>query len=238
MTSPEIVSGCPSKPPMFQDRADAGRALARLLVKFRGIPGIVLAVPRGGVPVGAEVACELGMPLEPFPCKKIGHPLNPEYAIGAVTMEDRLLSDRTDVSQDYVEAETDRLRRVMREQMQRLTDGRPSRPVEGMTVILVDDGIATGSTLLGCLPMLRRRNPARIVIAVPVAPPDALERLRAVADEVLCLHTEETFGGVGVFYADFRQVEDEEAAEILRRVETTLHPRIRDGGRKKEGRHA
>lgn len=224
-------------PPMFQDRADAGRALARLLSKYRGSPGLVLAVPRGGVPVGAEVARALGMPLEPLLSKKIGHPLNPEYAIGAVTMEDRMLSDRRDLPDDYLDDETDRLRKVMHEQMQRLTDGRKPRPVEGITVILVDDGIATGNTLLCSLPMLRRRKPAWIVVAVPVAPPEALERLRVVADEVLCLQTEESFSGVGAFYADFRQVEDAEAAEILRSVEAMVHARSSDVGRKEE-RHA
>ncbi|NDC78310.1 MAG: phosphoribosyltransferase, partial [Chitinophagia bacterium] len=209
---------------MFQDRADAGRALAHLLTKYSGRPGVVLAVPRGGVPVGAEVARALGMPLEPLLSKKIGHPLNPEYAIGAVTMEDRLLSERTGVSDVYVDAETHRLRQAMHEQMLRLTEGRKSRPIEGITVIVVDDGIATGSTLLCSLPMLRRRKPAKIVVAVPVAPPEALERLRAVADEVICLQTAESFSGVGAFYADFQQVEDAEAAEILRSVESRVPP--------------
>jgi predicted phosphoribosyltransferase len=218
---------------MFQDRADAGRALARLLTKYKGMPGIILAVPRGGVPVGAEVARALGMPLEPLLSKKIGHPANPEYAIGAVTLEDRMLRDRAGVSDAYVDAETERLRKVMYEQMQRLMKGRASRPVEGITVILVDDGIATGSTLLCSMPMLRRRQPARIVVAVPVAPPEALEGLRAVADEVVCLRTEESFPGVGAFYADFRQVEDAEAAEILRSVASNPHPGLTDGGKKK-----
>lgn len=223
--------------PMFQDRRDAGRRLAHRLGAYKGRAGLVLAVPRGGIPVGAEVARALGMPLEPLLSKKIGHPLNPEYAIGAVTLEDRLLSDRTDVSEAYLEAETERLRKALREQMLRLTEGRKPRPVAGKTVIVVDDGIATGSTLLCTLPMLRRRNPARIVVAVPVAPPEALERLRELADEVLCLQTEEAFSGVGAFYSYFRQVEDAEAAEMLRSFES-VDGTSPQGERQKDGSHA
>ena len=188
--------------------------------------------------MGAEVARALGMPLEPLLSKKIGHPLNPEYAIGAVTLEDRILSDRTDVSDDYLEAETEKIRKAMREQMQRLTDGRKARQISGMTLIIVDDGIATGSTLLCTLPMLRRKNPARIVVAVPVAPPEALERLRAVADEVLCLQTEGSFNGVGAFYTDFRQVEDEEAGEILRSFASAVESDEPCGEVKKGSSHA
>lgn len=212
--------------------------MARLLGAYKGRPGLVLAVPRGGIPVGAEVARALGMPLEPLLSKKIGHPLNPEYAIGAVTLEDRILSDRTDVSDDYLEAETEKIRKAMRRQLLRLSDGRKPRPVAGMTVIIVDDGIATGSTLLCTLPMLRRKNPARIVVAVPVAPPEALERLRAVADEVLCLQTEGSFNGVGAFYTDFRQVEDEEAAEILRGFSSPVDAEEPYGGIEKGRSHA
>lgn len=201
---------------MFQDRADAGRALARLLAKYRGKPGVVLAVPRGGVPVGAEVARALGMPLEPLVSKKIGHPLNPEYAIGAVTLEDRMMREPDAAPKAYVDAETERLRQRIAEQTRRFTDGRKPRPLEGIPVIVVDDGIATGSTLLCTLPMLRRKRPSRIIVAVPVAPPDALERLRAVADEVVCILREEDFNGVGAFYADFTQVEDSEVAEMLK----------------------
>lgn len=221
--------------PLFQDRNDAGRGLACLLKAYKGRAGLVMAVPRGGIPVGTEVARALGMPLEPLLGKKIGHPLNPEYAIGAVTLEDRLLSDRTDVSDEYLDTETERIRKALREQMQRLTHGRKPRPIEGITVIIVDDGIATGSTLLCTLPMLRRRNPARIVVAVPVAPPEALERLSAVADEVLCLHTEESFNGVGAYYADFRQVEDAEAAELLGSVASSVESGDPDGESDREG---
>lgn len=213
-----------SNPFMFQDRADAGRALARLLTKYRGRPGVVLAVPRGGVPVGVEVARALGMPLEPLVSKKIGHPLNPEYAIGAVTREDRVIREPDAASKAYVEAETERLRQRIDEQILRFTQGRKPRPLEGIPVIVVDDGIATGSTLLCTLPMLRRKRPSRIVVAVPVAPPDALERLRAVADEVVCLLTEEEFSGVGAFYADFRQVEDSEVAEMLKQWASATEP--------------
>ncbi len=200
---------------MFIDRSDAGRTLARLLEGYRGSRGVVYAIPRGGVPVALEVARHLGMPLEVILSKKIGHPRNPEYAIGAVTLEDRVLREAAGVPEDYVERETARLRAAMAGQSRRFGGGRQPRSPEGQVAIVVDDGVATGSTLACTLPMLRRQRPARLVVAVPVAPPEAVAQLKAEADEVVCAHIPDDFSGVGGYYADFRQVTDEEVAAML-----------------------
>jgi predicted phosphoribosyltransferase len=203
---------------MFIDRSDAGRRLARLLEGYRGCRGIVYAIPRGGVPVAVEVARHLGMPLEVIWSKKIGHPMNPEYAIGAVSLDDRVLRDAGDVPEAYVRRETVRLRAAIADQARRLGGGRQPRSPAGQVAIVVDDGVATGSTLACTLPMLRRMRPARLVVAVPVAPPEAVAQLRAEADEVVCVLTPESFSGVGGFYDDFRQVADEEVAAMLSAV--------------------
>lgn len=215
---------------MYIDRSDAGRVLARLLEGFRGRPGVVYAIPRGGVPVAVEVARHLGMPLEVLLSKKIGHPGNPEYAIGAVTLTDRVLHDRGGVPEAYVRRETERLRAVMAEQARRFGVGRaPSSPAGGVAIV-VDDGVATGSTLLCTLPMLRRQRPARLLVAVPVAPAEAVERLRAEADEVVCPLVPDSFTGVGAFYCDFRQLSDKEVEALLAGLKSPP-PRVRaDGG--------
>jgi len=219
---------------MFIDRSDAGRTLARLLEGYRGCRGVVYAIPRGGVPVALEVARHLGMPLEVVLSKKIGHPMNPEYAIGAVTLEDRVLREAGGVPEDYVERETARLRAAIAGQARRFGGGRQPRSPAGQVAIVVDDGVATGSTLACTLPMLRRQRPARLVVAVPVAPPEAVAQLKAEADEVVCALIPEYFSGVGGFYADFRQVTDEEVAAML---STASEPRSEgpaDGGHSPE----
>jgi putative phosphoribosyl transferase len=203
---------------MFADRKAAGRALAHALEHLKGSKSVVLAIPRGGVPVAAEVARALSLPLDILLSKKIGHPVNPEYAIGAVTAEDRVLNAGEHVDPLWIEAETNRIRTELQAKRQRLKGNRPDIPLRNRTVIIIDDGIATGQTLLATLPMIRRQHPARIVIAVPVAPAASLHALRSLVDELIVLHTPRHFAGVGVFYADFTQVEDAEVAALLSAV--------------------
>lgn len=203
---------------MFADRKAAGRALAHALEHLKGTTGVVLAIPRGGVPVAAEVARALSLPLDILLSKKIGHPANPEYAIGAVTAEDRVLNAGEHVDPLWIEAETNRIRTELQTKRQRLKGNRPDIPLRNRTVIIIDDGIATGQTLLATIPMIRRQHPARIVIAVPVAPAASLHALRSRVDELIVLHTPRHFAGVGVFYEDFTQVEDAEVAALLSAV--------------------
>jgi putative phosphoribosyl transferase len=206
---------------LFRDRADAGRQLGARLQKYAGKPEVlVLALPRGGVPVAYEVAKALHAPMDVFIVRKLGVPGQEELAMGAVaTGGVRVLNDPVVNAlgiPDYVidavvKWETDELKR--REQLYR--GDRPPPNVRGKTVILVDDGLATGSTMLAAVRALREQRPARIVVAVPVASPDTCELLKAYVDEVVCAATPEPFYAVGFWYQDFEQTTDEEVRELL-----------------------
>lgn len=200
---------------MFKDRTDAGNALALKLKKYKGKDGVILAIPRGGVPVAAVLARELGMPMEVLLSKKIGHPLNPEYAIGAVSLEDRVISPHPDVEQEYIEKETVRIRKKLAEHYQRFMGDKRPIPLHDKIVIIVDDGIATGNTLLSTLPMIRKQRPKKIIIAVPVSPSGAVLRLSRSVNEMVVALIPDAFYGVGGFYEDFRQVSDEEVVGYM-----------------------
>ena len=206
---------------MFRDRADAAERLARALKRYRGRPGLlVLAVPRGGLPVGAVLARELGADLDVVLTKKIGHPHNPEFAIGAVSLTgadvDLDVLRREGVDPEYAVREAERLREVLRERY-RLYRGDAKPPaVRGRTVILTDDGVATGRTLAAAVALLKEDGAARVVVAVPVGPPDSIAALREKADEVVCLETPGDFMAIGQYYRNFDQVSDEEAVALLR----------------------
>lgn len=201
---------------MFKDRTDAGFELALKLFKYKGKDGVVLAIPRGGVPVAAVVARELGMPMEVMLSKKIGHPLNPEYAIGAVSLEDRVITPHPDVDQEYIEKETVRIRKKLSENYHRFMGEKQPVPLDDKIVIIVDDGIATGNTLLSTLPMIRKQKPKKIIIAVPVAPSGAVLRLSRSVNEMVVALIPDAFYGVGGFYEDFHQVSDEEVVNYMK----------------------
>ena len=210
-------------PRLFRDRTEAGRLLAARLEKYAGKPDvIVLALPRGGVPVAYEVAKALHPPMDVFIVRKLGIPGHEELAMGAVaTGGVRVLNDQA-VSAlgipDYVIDAVADWETLELERRERLYRGdRPPPDVRGKTVILVDDGLATGSTMLAAVQALRQRGPARIVVAVPVASPDTCELLKAYADEVVCAATPEPFYAVGLWYLNFSQTTDEEVRELLER---------------------
>lgn len=200
----------------FENRVEAGRLLAKKLEHFRGTDSIVLAIPRGGVPVGAEIARALKLPLDILLSKKIGHPSNPEFAIGAVSPDSVIVDEHTAVSRSYVDEKTAEIRALLNERAKLYRGNRPSPELKGKTVLLIDDGIATGNTLLILLRMLRKQNPAKIIVAVPVAPGRSADMIRKECDEFVCLLEPDYFPGVGAFYSDFRQVEDEEVVTLLR----------------------
>jgi len=206
---------------MFADRADAGRRLAARLTRYAGRrDAVVLGIPRGGVAVAAVVARELGLPLDVVLTKKIGHPHQPEFAIGVVDLEGEVLNrdllERERIRPEYVRAEIEKIRALLRRREALYREGRPPLEVGGKTVLLVDDGIATGNTVLAAARLLRRRAAARVVVAAPVAPTEALERLRSEADEVVCVLEPPDFFAIGEFYEDFAQVSDERAIALLR----------------------
>ncbi len=207
---------------MFADRTDAGRRLAAAVAHLRDQHPVVLALPRGGVPVGFEVAKALGAPLDVLLVRKIGAPFQPELAAGAVVDGAEPVLVRNEeviraygIEEDWIEAEAAR-QLVEIERRRRLYCGdRPPVPVRGRTAILVDDGIATGTTVRAALRALARLAPRRRVLAVPVAPPETVARLAREADELVVLEQPEWMAAVGQFYRDFRQTEDAEVVRLL-----------------------
>jgi len=209
----------------FADRSEAGRRLADKLLHLKNRQPLVLALPRGGVAVGFEIAGALDAPLDIVLVRKIGAPWQPELALGAVTdgaghetFIDRDLVANLDVSDVYIEEETARQLEEIERRRKSYCEGRPALEVAGRTAIVVDDGIATGATMRVALQAVRRRGPARVVLAVPVAPPDTLAALGEVADEAVCLETPIGLGAIGFYYRDFHQMNDREVTELLARA--------------------
>ena len=205
----------------FRDRSDAGRALTAALRQYANRNDIlVLALPRGGVPVAYEVARELGAPLDIFLVRKLGVPGHEEYAMGAIAEGGAIVLDR-DVMRELgippraVESVIEQERAELERRARLYRHGRTPPQVRDRVVILVDDGLATGSTMRAAVQALKSLRPARIVVAVPVAPAETCEALRDVADEVLCLRTPEPFHAVGVWYVDFAQTLDTEVRDLL-----------------------
>jgi putative phosphoribosyl transferase len=205
----------------FENRQDAAMQLLPHLEKYRNKEGVVLAVPRGGVPMGYYISKELQLPLDLMMTKKIGHPVNSEYAIGAVSLEENYLEDRTGVPPDYIEKEIPRIRQQLKERYRYFMGEKKPVDLKNKIVIVVDDGIATGRTMIASIKMLRRKHPKKIVIAVPVSPVESAEKIKKLVDELICLHTPEEFYGVGMFYEDFSEVTDEEVISILKELNET-----------------
>jgi putative phosphoribosyl transferase len=204
----------------FRDRRDAGRQLAGALARYRGPDVLVLALPRGGVPVGYEVARGLGAPLDVFVVRKLGVPGHEELAMGAIASGGaRVINEtvlrRARISGEALAAVTAREEDEVARRERLYRGERPPPDVEGRTVILVDDGLATGATMRAAVEALRARGAARIVVAAPVGSADTCAAQEAVADEVVCLETPEPFVAVGFWYVDFGQVPDEEVRTLL-----------------------
>jgi putative phosphoribosyl transferase len=207
---------------MFSNRIEAGRRLAAELGRFKDEHPVVLALPRGGVPVGVEIARALNAPLDLVLVRKIGAPFQPELAIGAVvdgsrpeTVINREIVEAFEIPESYLSEESARQLAEIERRRQRYLAGRERAEIAGHTAIVVDDGIATGATMLAALHATRRAGPKRLVLAVPVAPPDTIERLRAEVDEVVCLEMPRFFGAIGAFYRDFHQLGDDDVIRLL-----------------------
>ncbi|RDD60580.1 phosphoribosyltransferase [Ferruginivarius sediminum] len=208
---------------MFQDRRDAGRRLADV-VKSRSFEhAVVLALPRGGVPVAAEIARATGAPLDLVMVRKLGTPGQPELAMGAVARSgeaaDIVLNDDVvrllDISQREIDEVKERELAEIEAREKRYLAGRRRTGIAGRTAIVVDDGVATGATTCAALRAVRRAGPERLILAVPVAPPEAMDRLRAEADEVIALDQPYGMGAIGLYYRDFRQTSDDEVMTLL-----------------------
>jgi predicted phosphoribosyltransferase len=206
---------------LFRDRADAGRHLLSRLGAYQGrLDVLVLGLPRGGIPVAYEVARGLGAPLDVFVVRKLGVPGQEELAMGAIAtggvrIVNRDVVDALHIPPDVVDRAAAEEARELERREQSYRGERPQPGVEGKTVILVDDGLATGSTMRAAVAALRQQGPARIVVAVPVAAPSTCRELRQEVDEIVCFATPEPFMAVGRFYDDFAQTTDEEVRELL-----------------------
>ena len=208
---------------MFRDRADAARRLAAALQGRELRAPLVLGIPRGGVVLGAVLARELGAELDVVLARKLRSPDNPEVAVGAVSETGEVYLNH--YAEENWEAWQDHLAREIQHQQAEIARYRelfrairPQVPVAGRSVILTDDGIATGSTMLAAIHVLRAQSPHELILAVPVAVPDALQAIGLQCDHVVCLHAPEHFLAIGYFYQDFAQVSDEEVLELLRGV--------------------
>jgi len=217
--------------PYFLDRHDAGLRLAAALTKYADRPEvIVLALPRGGVPVAYEVAQELHVPLDVFLVRKLGVPGHEELAMGAIAtggvrILDRHLIQMLGVGPDEIERVTARELRELERREILYRDNRPAPDVTGWTVILVDDGLATGSTMRAAVEALRREGARSIVVAVPIAAPDTCESLRQEVDDIVCAVTPEPFRAVGIWYVDFSETSDQEVRDLLERAALS-NPRV------------
>lgn len=205
---------------LFVDRVDAGRVLAESLMNYRGERPLVLGIPRGGVPVAAEVAKAIGGDLDIIVARKLGAPGSPELAIGAVTANGgRYLNDRVidefGVSSEYLERVTAAEMDEAHRREAKFREGRTAPPIDGRTVIIVDDGLATGATMRASVRSVRQHSPAKLIVAVPVGAAESCAAIAEEADEVVCPHKPPLFWAIGQFYENFEPTEDDEVRRIL-----------------------
>ena len=227
------MPGDPQRDLPFSDRRQAGRVLAQQLRPYADCSDvIVLALPRGGVPIGYEVAAALGADLDIFLVRKLGLPGHPEYAMGAIaTGGIRVLNEDAigwyHVAEDVVEAVVASETRELQRRETAFRDGRAAAPIAGRTAIIVDDGLATGSSMRAAVTAVRRLTPSRLVVAVPVGASATCRKLQSIADEVVCAYTPEPFSAVGQWYRDFSQTDDDEVQSLLRAHAASPRHRVR-----------
>ncbi|WP_299111309.1 phosphoribosyltransferase [uncultured Winogradskyella sp.] len=210
---------------IYEDRIEAAHLLVDKLQAYKDKNNaIVLAIPRGGVPMGYVIAKQLHLPLEVVLSKKIGHPMHKEFAIGAVTLKSLVLSDAAnDVSTSYIEEETKKIRTLLSKRYQDYYGHKKPQELKDKILIIVDDGIATGNTIISTIEMLHEEQPKKIVVAIPVSSKSALQKLKNTpfVDEVICLSTPQNFRAVGQFYENFDQVNDTEVKTYLNKKTTS-----------------
>jgi predicted phosphoribosyltransferase len=208
---------------IFKDRNDAAKRLADKLKKYKNEDGVILAIPRGGVPIGYYIAEDLDLPLEIVLSKKIGHPNNSEFAIGSVSLQGVVIDESvTGIPKDYIERESNRILEVLEEKFKLFMGDCKLTDLKNRTVIIVDDGVATGNTIMATINAVKKSYPKKIIVAVPVSPIESARKLSVMVDEFICLQIPKVFFGVGQFYDDFSQVSDEEVMEYLKKNQRLL----------------
>ena len=207
---------------MFANRKEAGKLLAEELSEFKNnINVVIVTIPKGGVPVAYEIAQKLNLPLEVVLSKKIGHPTNKEYAIGAVTLDNKILTEAAEnVSQQYINKEIEHIRDVLKERHKRYHGNMTPLELKNKIVILVDDGVATGNTLISSIALIAQQEPLKIIVGLPVAPQTAIDKIKnqALVDTVICLEIPQNFRAVGQFYEDFKPVDDIKVMDLLKKA--------------------
>jgi putative phosphoribosyl transferase len=205
---------------LFKNRRDAALQLIPHLEKYKNDNGAVLAVPRGGIPIGYYIAKKFNFPLEPILTKKIGHPWSEELAIGAVSLEDHVIDEFHNISPSYIENEVMRIRESLQERYKKFMGKQMPVNLRHKTVIIVDDGIATGNTLLAAIRLIKKSQPQKIIVAVPVTSVNAANKIKSEVDDFISLYTIEDFIGVGLYYYDFSEVSDKEVIRLLKEANT------------------
>lgn len=208
---------------MFRDRKEAALLLAEKLKKFENTGSIVLAIPRGGVVIGYEISKHLNLPLEIVLIKKIGHPFNREYSIGAVSLFGAVINDSTGIPQQFIRKEINRARNLLEQKHDLYLPGKKPADMKGKTAIIVDDGIATGNTMLAIIDLLRESEASKIIIAVPVASRSMKIELSRLVDEVIILTTPDDFHAVSQVYEEFGQVSDDKVISLIRNSAHVRH---------------
>ncbi len=214
---------------LFTDRLEAGQLLAQELQEYRGSRTVVLGIPRGGVVIASVIAHALGAEVDIVLARKLGAPGNPEFAIGAIAEDQKLFLDepllaQLNVTSEYLMEEKASQLAELKRRIGLYRPVRPKVPLSGRTVIVTDDGVATGATMQAALWTVRQEAPERLIAALPLGPVDTVKRLAAYTDELLCLRAPAFFGAIGQFYRRFEQVEDDEVLAILKRAEETKAP--------------
>ena len=207
---------------IFRDRIDGGDQLAKVLEQYKNLEnGLVIGLPRGGVPVAYQVSESLNLPLDIVCPRKIGAPHNPEFAIGAITETGEGIFNhhviaQLGVSKEYIKSEVEAQKQEAQKRLNAYRKGRSVRELKGKTIIIVDDGLATGSTMKAAIQSIKAEGAKRIIVAVPVSPTDTATEIKSMVDEFICLCTPASFYAVGQFYENFSQTTDEEVIELLR----------------------
>jgi len=211
---------------MFKNREESGILLADKLVNYSNNKDtVIVAIPRGGVPVGYQICKKLNLPLEIVLSKKIGHPFNKEYAIGAVTLDSYISSEAVPgISNLYIEKEIKKIRSVLKQRQQLFYGSKKPINLKNKTVIIVDDGVATGNTLIASIELIKIAAPLKIIVALPVAPPSALKKIKALpaVNVTICLLEPRNFQAVGQFFEEFKQIDDAQVIDLLKKANTNL----------------